>query len=543
MMAADAIPPQALDSEAAVLGAMLIEPLAAVPVALKALTAADFYHTAHRRLYEALTAMHADAVPIDLLTVQQRLQALGLFGMVGGPAGLIALQDATPSAAPEVVRHHAAQVKDRADRRRLLEAVDLLRDRAHDTDTPLTRIVAATSVALEAVQAHLPEEQRRLPPLRCAADIETREADWVWKSYLARGAITMLEGDPGRGKGFITIDLAARLSRGDPMPDGSPGPGRRPVIFLTGEDSPEYTEAPRLRAAGADLSMVYFVPERGPGRRWDLGADVPELRAYVRQQQAALLVIDPITEFLPGVDTHRDNDVRCVLAGLRDIAMEGDCAVLAVRHLNKSSMGAPAIYRGGGSIAFTGAARFVLTVGTDPEDRTRRALANTKNNLEELAPTLLYRIKSFGGVARVAWEGTCDLTADQVLQAPRERPRDAAQDFLREQLEDGPKGQKELLRLAEAAGLTERTLDRAKRALDVESVRTGTVWEWRLPPSCSKGATFTPKGATPQSGTLGADEPFEPFGPAKGATSVSGTLGGQSGTLEADDLGDLFADE
>ena len=53
------------------------------------------------------------------------------------------------------------------------------------------------------------------------------EIKWLWKPYLAYGAVSILDGDPGIGKSLITIDIAARLGTGQPMPDGSP-PARNP---------------------------------------------------------------------------------------------------------------------------------------------------------------------------------------------------------------------------------------------------------------------------------------------------------------------------
>ncbi|MCX6361211.1 MAG: AAA family ATPase [Armatimonadetes bacterium] len=317
-----------------------------------------------------------------------------------------------------------------------------------------------------------------LPPAICFDDIEATDIDWIWPNHLARGKLTIIEGDPGKGKGLITMDIAARLSRGEAMPDGSATP-KCNVLFLTGEDDAADTEKPRLEAAGADASRVFLVPAKGGGAGWNLGDDADMLAKYITDNDIDLLIIDPLTEFLPAVDTHRGNDVRVILARLRDAAVKTRCAVLAVRHLNKGS-GAAALYRGGGSIAFTGAARFVFTVGIDPDDKSCRALACTKCNVAREVRTLLYRPVQSGRAARVEWLGESDLTADQILSTARDQPSDQAKAFLLELLADGPVGSKTVTDRATQAGLSTATLNRAKKDLGVQSFRTGTVWEWAL---------------------------------------------------------------
>ncbi len=523
-VADDFLPPQALDIEAAVVGSILTDPKYVLPVVTGLeLEPEHFYHVPYRRLYAILTAMGRAGDKVTPRAVEERLRANGLLDICGGPAWLAQLTDMVDST--RAADQYAAIVMDRANRRLLVAKLREALPLAHDTDMALDYVTGVVGDALETVRTKAPGRNRR-PALRCAVDIAARPIDWIWPWYLARGAITMLEGDPGRGKGFITIDLAARITQGDAMPDGTAGV-HGTVLFLTGEDSPEYTERPRLEAAGADLRRVYFLPEKGQGQRWDLTADAETLEAYVRDAKADLLVIDPISEFLEGVDTNKDNEVRRVLAGLRDIAVHTGCSVLTVRHLNKGT-GAAAIYRGGGSIAFTGAARFVFTVGQDPDDKTRRALATTKNNLTPHAPTLLYRITSCGPVGCVTWEGTSDLTADDVLQMPRERPKDAAEEFLREALAEGPVGQKTLEAQAKAAGISPRTLQRAKENLGVESKRTGTVWEWWL-----QDSQFAPKVAnlaSPESGNLDGAGPTGSK-VANIASQESGNLGDEVATL------------
>src|SRR5581483_9800249 len=80
--------------------------------------------------------------------------------------------------------------------------------------------------------------------------------DWLWPGYLARGKLVLLDGDPGLGKSLLTLDLIARLGRGRPLPDGSPGPPPCTSVRLSLEDDAADTIRPRAEAAGADLARL-----------------------------------------------------------------------------------------------------------------------------------------------------------------------------------------------------------------------------------------------------------------------------------------------
>ena len=60
-------------------------------------------------------------------------------------------------------------------------------------------------------------------PGQLLSEVEARQINWLWPGRIPLGKITILDGDPGMGKSLITVDLAARVSTGQPMPDGTPG--------------------------------------------------------------------------------------------------------------------------------------------------------------------------------------------------------------------------------------------------------------------------------------------------------------------------------
>src|SRR5215212_11478692 len=89
--------------------------------------------------------------------------------------------------------------------------------------------------------------------VRCA-DITSADVSWLWKPYLARGKLAILDGDPGTGKSFVALDVAARLSRGGFFPDGQELDRPHVTLPLNAEDDAADTILPRLAATGADLA-------------------------------------------------------------------------------------------------------------------------------------------------------------------------------------------------------------------------------------------------------------------------------------------------
>ena len=392
----------------------------------------------------------------------------------------------------------------------------------------------------------------------CVADVEPEAVRWMWDGRLARGKVHLLDGDPGGGKSTITAGLTASVTAGVPWPDGEavPDESRGAVVYVTAEDDVATTIRTRLEAAGADVrrvSVVSLVPTAsGAGRMPVLPDDVEAIMGECRRIGARLVIFDPVTAYLGDANSHRDADVRATLAPLAEAAERAGVAVLLIRHLNKGS-GGSALYRGGGSIAFAGLARIVMVAGRVPDDPTgeRRALAVSKNNLARFAPTLGYHIESSGpfAVGRVVWHGPVPLSADDLVRPPSSGSstpaQDDAADFLLDTLAAGPRLAREVYAEAEAAGITERTLKRAKARLGVEAERRGGAggsgaWYWIGPESkgakdpdpgplsdvsgdgaagTAPGGPQKPKGATPVA-PLDGVAPLADRGPLSGAVEI-----------------------
>jgi hypothetical protein len=319
------------------------------------------------------------------------------------------------------------------------------------------------------------------------SDVRPESVRWLWEPYLPRGKLALLDGDPGVGKSLITLDLAARLSRGGPLPDGTPV-GRPHITLLVGaEDAAADTTRPRAEAAGADLARVVSVTA---ANRLPLvfPDDIHEMANLVKARRPDLVVIDPITAFLPpGVAANSDQGVRRVLLLLSILADRTGCAVLLVRHLRKAGA-ARAIYRGLGSIGFIASVRAGLLAARHPADPTLCVLTVTKANLAGPAPALGYRVKTdAAGRPVVEWVGPADVSADALGRPPEAplRPRDRAAWWLRVELAGGPRRAADVSAAATAAGIPEATLRRAKADLGVCSHRAGrgdrAEWYWYDP--------------------------------------------------------------
>ena len=329
------------------------------------------------------------------------------------------------------------------------------------------------------------------------ADIEPESVTWLWPGRIAQGKFTLIDGDPGEGKSLITIDLAARLSTGRPMPGESAAPqGPQKTLFLCCEDDLADTIAPRLDAAEAERKHVEVIREliKIPGQ-------LALLESAIVEMGAKLVFIDPLNGYIDGkVNTHSDHAVRCALTPLVELAARLRVPIVGVRHLNKQA-GASAKYRGNGSIAYVGLARSALMVGPDPENEDLRILASSKGNLSKRAPSLRFAIVAEEGQpGRIDWRGESSVTADELCALPEPEHthsarRDAA-DFLLEALADGSEVPvKELYGRAKEQGIAERTLRRARRDLGVEAGGTPKAPTWRLRTVAAPGNPLAAAGA------------------------------------------------
>ena len=370
---------------------------------------------------------------------------------------------------------------------------------AGHTKVELVALVKATPVYVPAVAVSPAAPTPRQPIVTFLHTVEPENVDWIWHGRFARGKYTLLAGEPGVGKTYLATDCASRISRGGRWPDGTiAAPGK--VLYLTAEDGIADTIRPRVDAMGGDPSKIAMLEAvrdtKGQRASLSLVRDLDMLAAAIREVEPTLVIIDPITAYLGQVDTHRDSEVRSVLAPVIDLITERRCALGAIGHLSKDAQRA-ALHRPGGSIAFVAAARIVLAVAADPNDPERRLLAPIKGNICKASSVLAYRITGEGALA---WEADAVSGTDvEALFRPsnpgeREERTDAEQ-VIRDLLDDQtawPIEAKRAIEAGQANGIPERTMRYTAKRLGIRISRLGFAgngkWVWHRPEPATKPA-------------------------------------------------------
>ena len=331
------------------------------------------------------------------------------------------------------------------------------------------------------------------------SEITAKAIDWIWPGRVAVGKLTVIAGDPGKGKSFLSLDIAARLSTGSPFPDGhTPTVGT--TLLITDEDDSEDTIKPRLLALNANTSKITrlkAVKVKGQEFNWTLKLVKMLTHAVKRIPDLRLIIIDPLFSYFGGAKSADPAEVNAMLGQLNAWADEHGIAVVALVHMTKDSKETNALYRSMGSIGVVGKARLAFLVAPDKTDPELRVMAQTKANSAAPAPTIAYKIVSTtvseGGLqintARVEWQ-TGDyshLTADELITKDRSEGKQDAEDFLREVLTK-PTPSKEITDLAKARGITYDTLRRAREKIGIRAEKQGLngPWIWH-PVKTSKG--------------------------------------------------------
>ncbi len=361
------------------------------------------------------------------------------------------------------------------------------------------------------------------------ADIEPEDVEWLWSRRIPKAKVTILDGDPGKGKSTILYDLAARITSGRPLPDGEPVE-KGGALIVSAEDGAADTIVPRFLAAGGDPTRARII---GAEEQFIIPDDLDKLERAIKQTGATFVVIDPVMSFLSDdINSNRDQDVRRALQPLVNIAQRTGAAIVICRHLNKSS-GGPAIYRGQGSIGFIGIVRSGLVVGEHPELEETFVLAGQKHNLSKPPESLAYRIGSAGpgdGTARIEYRGVSEITAAGLNAAPGdegERSRlTEAKEFLREMLRAGPEFVGKIKSEASAAEIGWRTIERAKADLKAQAVKDpkSGKWQWTLPGPPEEGDEDREEGdedrdPSPRHSDVGGDGGLGGLGGLRGSSS------------------------
>lgn len=329
------------------------------------------------------------------------------------------------------------------------------------------------------------------PNLISLDSVEPRPVKWLWKNRIPQGKITLIIGDPGDGKSYLTIYIAAQITAGGTWPDSEIPISTGSVIILTAEDGLADTVRTRADASGADVEKIKIldgITKRNGGQDFfNLLEYLPALeQAIIATENVRLVIIDPIPAYLGRIDSHNTSMVRGALAPLASLAEKYEIAIVAITHLNKNEA-FKAIYRATGSLAFIAAARAVWAVTRDNNDetRTRRFLLPIKANLSINPDSLAFRITNNG----IIFENRpLEINPEEALSSERREETSTlnhAVNWLREALENGPIPSVDIFRMAQENRISDATLRRAKTRLGVKSDKEGIAqngrWLWKLP--------------------------------------------------------------
>ncbi len=316
---------------------------------------------------------------------------------------------------------------------------------------------------------------------RSIADVQEENIEWIWYPYLARGQLSILEGDPDTGKSYLAHMVSKAICDGERLPSVKKGMPRitGKVAYFDIENSSATVTKRRLTENGMKALHNFFQEEE------PFSIDDEDELDYVYdaidELRPALVVFDTINTYMGRADTHKSSEVQNAFKKFRDIARRFDCAVLVLRHLTKSTK-ERAMYRGQGSIAFSGLARVVMTVGISPDDADTRVMGVTKLNIARKPKSLTYIIESLPDTmklkdrSRFHWGDFVDWTTDEIISAAPEKTTDRTQevmDFIADFLEDGPESVDDIKRAAEARSIPTRTLYRGAEELGVKRESKG----------------------------------------------------------------------
>jgi hypothetical protein len=342
----------------------------------------------------------------------------------------------------------------------------------------------------------LPEPVARLE-LVSAASVKVEPVEWLWDRRLPLRAVSLMAGMEGYGKTAFSLWLAAKVTRGALPGDRHGQPCD--VIVVSVEDDRSSVLVPRLLAADADLERVLFV---------DLPLGVPftvdhvdRLAEAMAERDVGLIIIDPLDSHLGAtVDSHRKSDVQIAIGMLAVLAQQANCSVLGIAHLSKGQA-SDVLNRVIGSRGFTSTARSLLAVGEHPEDPDERLCALRKANQCDwrAVPAVRFVVESAKvphpdegrpalDTAAVRITGELEgFDANRILQVPDADERnalEAAAEWLADVLADGPKPSAEVKRMAKAADIAERTLQRARKkvnaTIQAADATQGSPTTWSL---------------------------------------------------------------
>ena len=245
-------------------------------------------------------------------------------------------------------------------------------------------------------------------PVMKMSEVEETVVQWLWYPFIPFGKVTLIQGNPGKGKTWLAMAIAAYCTNGKELPNALPIEPFN-VLYQTAEDGIADTIKPRLAKCGADMTRVRFINEDEK----QLSMTDDRIEKAIRQNNVRLMIMDPIQAYLgANVDMNRANEIRPLFRHLSTIAERTGCAIVLIGHLNKSS-GSQSDYRSLGSIDIAAAVRSILFVEKVEKEKEQdiRVVYQQKDSLAKKENPVAFSLGEEG----LKWLGEYDISIEDLL--------------------------------------------------------------------------------------------------------------------------------
>ncbi len=249
---------------------------------------------------------------------------------------------------------------------------------------------------------------------------------WLWEKRLPRSGITILDGDHNCGKSLLALQIAAAVSSGTLMPDGTPTV-QGGVVIVTPHLDASTTQLQLLTALGADLSRVEILtyvqeptssPHTGDARPFSLPEDFTRLFQAIQRVDARLVILDPFISLLSCERRWTELRLSHLLADLNQRFIERNVACLLIRNCPaKGGHARPPILERSDFFLITAVSRLLLA--HDPMQPDRLLLCHAHSRHSALEPSLILHINpltTHPSLARINVQGTHQLSAHDFLE-------------------------------------------------------------------------------------------------------------------------------
>lgn len=357
------LPPYSDDAEKAVLGSMMLDK-DAVTQALPILEPDCFYNEKNKKIYQTMSLMFENNIPIDLITLSEQLQNSGELENVGGTYYLIEINNSTPTAVN--VDHHSRIVKEKYLKRLMIQAAGEILEKGYDETTDaLEEIDSAESKIFEIAEKRIIKNYKSLKDLSKEAfqfithlkEKDNSELTGVGSGYndldsklggFQKSDLIIIAGRPSMGKTALALSITrnAAMEFNKPVAFFSIEMAAKQLVvrLISAEAKVNQQKIRTGRISDKELSTII--------KKFDKLSKAPifvddspmlnlmELRAKCRrlktEHNIEMIIIDYLQLMHPPKAESREREISIISRSLKQMAKELDVPVVALAQLNRS---------------------------------------------------------------------------------------------------------------------------------------------------------------------------------------------------------------